>query len=97
MLGVSFGSCAAGGGGMTLAELAGRAGCSDSYLSSVEKGPITPTLSALSTLAAVLGADVGASFGGEPEEAVHLERAGSGPRLHIGLRAPSDRDQSDCE
>jgi transcriptional regulator with XRE-family HTH domain len=69
--------------GMTLAALASRAGCSDGYLSSVENGVITPTLSALSTLAAVLGADVGAFFHGSREEPVHVHRAGSRPRLRI--------------
>ncbi len=73
--------------GMTLADLAARAGCSDGYLSSVENGSITPTLSALSTLAAVLGADVGAFFGSEVDEAVHLQRSGSGPRLRISATA----------
>jgi len=72
---------------MTLAELATRAGCSDGYLSSVENGAITPTLSALSTLAAVLAADVGAFFDGADEEAVHVHRAGSRARLRISPNA----------
>jgi transcriptional regulator with XRE-family HTH domain len=73
--------------GMTLLELSTRAGCSDGYLSSVENGSITPTLSALSTLAAVLGADVGAFFAGEADEEVHIHRSGSGSRLRISPTA----------
>jgi transcriptional regulator with XRE-family HTH domain len=72
---------------MTLAELATRAGCSDGYLSSVENGAITPTLSALSTLAAVLAADVGVFFQSGGEEPVHVHRAGSQPRLRISSQA----------
>ena len=73
--------------GMTLAQLASRAGCSDGYLSSVENGAITPTLSALSTLAAVLAADVGVFFDGTEEENVHVHRAGSRPSLRISPNA----------
>lgn len=72
---------------MTLSDLAARAGCSDGYLSSVETGTITPTLSSLSTLAAVLGADVGAFFGAASEDVVHVHRAGSGHRLRISPTA----------
>jgi transcriptional regulator with XRE-family HTH domain len=73
--------------GLTLSELATRAGCSDGYLSGVETGAITPTLSSISTLAAVLGADLGAFFGGEPEDTIHVHRAGSGQRLRISPTA----------
>lgn len=72
---------------MTLSDLATRAGCSDGYLSSVETGVITPSLSALSTLAAVLRADVGAFFGGAAEDAVQVRRAGYGQRLRISPTA----------
>ncbi len=72
---------------MTLSDLAARAGCSDGYLSSVENGTITPTLSSISTLAAVLGADVGAFFGATAEDTVHVHRAGSGHRLRISPTA----------
>jgi transcriptional regulator with XRE-family HTH domain len=72
---------------MTLSDLAARAGCSDGYLSGVETGTITPTLSSISTLAAVLGADLGAFFGGEPDDALHVHRAGSGHRLRISATA----------
>jgi transcriptional regulator with XRE-family HTH domain len=75
------------GRGMTLSELARRAGCSDGYLSSVETGAITPTLSSISTLAAVLGADLSAFFGAPPEDAVHVRRAGAGQRLRISPTA----------
>lgn len=72
---------------MTLAQLARRAGCSDSYLSSVESGTITPTLSSISTLAAILGADVSAFFRSTPEERVHVQRAVSSHRLRISRTA----------
>jgi len=73
--------------GLTLSELASRAGCSDGYLSSVETGAITPTLSSISTLAAVLGADVSSFFRPSPEDAVHVHRAGSAHRLRISPTA----------
>jgi transcriptional regulator with XRE-family HTH domain len=73
--------------GLTLSDLAARAGCSDGYLSSVETGGITPTLSSISTLAAVLGADVSAFFRASPEDNVHVHRADSAQRLRISQTA----------
>lgn len=73
--------------GMTLVELARRAGCSSGYLSSVENGTITPTLSSISTLAAVLGADMSAFFRSTPEERVHVQRAASSHRWRISPTA----------
>ncbi len=72
---------------MTLTQLARRAGCSDGYLSSIESGTITPTLSSISTLAAVLGADVSAFFHPTGEETVHVQRAVSSHRLRISPTA----------
>lgn len=48
---------------------------------------ITPTLSSISTLAAVLGADVGAFFGSQPEDSLHVHRARSAHRLRISPAA----------
>ncbi|MGH9107445.1 MAG: helix-turn-helix domain-containing protein [Acidimicrobiales bacterium] len=73
--------------GMTLSDLAARAGCSDGYLSSVETGVITPTISSISTLAAVLGADVSAFFAAPPEDSVHVQRARTAHRLRISSTA----------
>jgi len=73
--------------GLTLAELALRAGFTDGYLSGVENGVTAPTLSSISTLAAVLGADFSAFFPSEAEESAHVHRAGDEHRLRISPRA----------
>ncbi|HJQ00728.1 MAG TPA: XRE family transcriptional regulator [Jatrophihabitans sp.] len=69
--------------GLTLAELAERAGCSDAHLSSVERGTTAPTLSSLATIAAVLGSDMSVFFPNRERTAVHLHRASEGDHLRI--------------
>jgi transcriptional regulator with XRE-family HTH domain len=69
--------------GLTLAELAGRAGCTDGYLSNVEKGVVVPTLSSLSTLAAILGADMSVFFPATERERVHIHRAETMDHLRV--------------
>jgi len=73
--------------GLTLAELAARAGCTSGYLSSVENGSTTPTLSSISTLAAVLGSDMSGFFAPAEAERVHVHRAKDQQRLRIAPRA----------
>jgi transcriptional regulator with XRE-family HTH domain len=69
--------------GLTLAELASRAGCTDGYLSNVEKGVTVPTLSSIATLAAVLGSDMTAFFPTAAREQVHVHRAGELDHLRV--------------
>jgi transcriptional regulator with XRE-family HTH domain len=73
--------------GLTLAELASRAGCTDGYLSNVEKGVTVPTLSSIATLAAVLGSDLTAFFPTQPDEQVHVHRAADLSHLRIAASA----------
>lgn len=63
--------------GMTLSDLAEQGGYSEGYISAVETSATVPSLSALSTLAAVLRVDVSAFFPREVEPEVTVHRAGS--------------------
>ncbi|MFL6139960.1 MAG: helix-turn-helix domain-containing protein [Frankiaceae bacterium] len=69
--------------GLTLAELADRAGCTDGYLSNVENGATAPTLSSLATLAAVLGTDMSVFFPSGERPRVHVHRAAETRHLRI--------------
>jgi transcriptional regulator with XRE-family HTH domain len=73
--------------GLTLAQLADRAGCTSSYLSSVERGSTTPTLSAMSGLAAALRIDLAGFFVTPPPSEVHVYRASEQQRLRISAQA----------
>ncbi|HEX6872229.1 MAG TPA: helix-turn-helix domain-containing protein [Micromonosporaceae bacterium] len=73
--------------GLTLAQLADRAGVTDGYLSNVEKGTTVPTLSALATLAAALGSDLTSFFPSRPRRKVHLHRAEELDHLKISRSA----------
>jgi len=68
---------------LTLAELADRAGLTDGYLSNVEKGVTTPSLSALATLAAVLGSDMSVFFPPTGASRVHVHRADEMDHLRV--------------
>jgi len=69
--------------GLTLAELAARAGCTDGYLSAVETGATAPTISSLATLAAVLGTDMSVFFPNIHRDPVHVHRAAETGSLRI--------------
>lgn len=69
--------------GLTLSELAERAGCTDGYLSSVETGATTPTLSSLATLAAVLGSDMSVFFPTRQRDPIHVHRASDDRHLRV--------------
>ena len=69
--------------GLTLAELGERAGLSDGYLSSVERGVTAPTLSSLGTIAAVLGSDMSVFFPTKDRDQVHIHRAERGSHLRV--------------
>ncbi|MDQ0993863.1 XRE family transcriptional regulator [Streptomyces sp. V3I7] len=68
---------------LTLAELADRANLTSGYLANVENGVTTPSLSALSTLAAVLGTDMSAFFPSSGRETVHVHRAAGAEHLKV--------------
>ena len=69
--------------GLTLADLAARTGLSDGYLSSVERGTTAPTLSSLTTIAAILGTDMSVFFPGRDRQHVHIHRAVDDEHLRI--------------
>jgi len=69
--------------GMTLAELADRAGLSDGYLSSVERGSTVPSLSSLATIAAVLGSDMSVFFPAGARDHVYVHRAAESAHLRV--------------
>lgn len=69
--------------GMTLADLAEQAGYSEGYISAVETSATVPSLSALSTLSAVLRTDVSAFFPREVEPEVTVHRAGAPNHLKL--------------
>ncbi len=69
--------------GMTLAELAEQGGYSEGYISAVETSATVPSLSALSTLAAVLRVDVSALFPREVEPEVTVHRADAPNQLKL--------------
>ncbi|SHH01014.1 transcriptional regulator, XRE family with cupin sensor [Jatrophihabitans endophyticus] len=69
--------------GLTLAELAGHTGLSDGYLSSVERGTTSPSLSSLATIAAVLGSDMSVFFPTTTRGHVHVHRAAGEDHLRI--------------
>jgi transcriptional regulator with XRE-family HTH domain len=75
--------------GLTLSELAERAGCTDGYLSSVETGATTPTLSSLATLAAVLGSDMSVFFPTRQRDPIHVHRASDNRHLRIASNSES--------
>ncbi len=69
--------------GLTLTELAASAGCTDGYLSAVERGTTAPTLSSLATLAAVLGTDMSVFFPSVERDPVHVHRASDDSHVRI--------------
>lgn len=75
--------------GLTLSELAERAGCTDGYLSSVETGATTPTLSSLATLAAVLGSDMSVFFPTRQRDPIHVHRASDNRHLRVASNSES--------
>ncbi|MGO1406189.1 helix-turn-helix domain-containing protein [Agrococcus casei] len=68
---------------LTLAQLAEQSGYSEGYISAVETSATVPSISALSTLSAVLRVDVSELFPREVEAEVTVHRA-SGPN-HLRL------------
>jgi transcriptional regulator with XRE-family HTH domain len=75
---------------ISVAELAGDTGYSESYLGQVESGATVPSLSALATIAASLGSDLTAFFPSDDHERVWVSRAGDPHKLRI---APSATEE----
>lgn len=75
---------------VTIGELAGDTGYSESYLSQVEAGAAVPAMSALASLAASLGADLTAFFPREERPPVRVVRAGDPHKLRV---APNAREE----
>lgn len=59
---------------MTLRELSGRAGVTESFLSQVERGLASPSISTLRRIAASLGESIGSLFEGEAEPGILVRR-----------------------
>ncbi len=69
---------------LTLKTVAGRVGCSESMLSKIERGRVTPGLNLLGRLAETLGASIAALFG-EPESMdVVVYHEGERPKIQVG-------------
>lgn len=60
--------------GMTLRDLAARAGVTESFLSQLERGLASPSISTLRRLASSLGESIGSLFDGETEPGVVVRR-----------------------
>jgi transcriptional regulator with XRE-family HTH domain len=76
--------------GMSVRELAGRAGCSPSLVSQLERGVTTPSARIVYALANELGITVDSLFGNETAASADLAsmvRPGAGPAQHPGLSA----------
>lgn len=69
--------------GYTLSEVASRTGLSTPFLSQVENGIGTPSLTSLFSLARVLETTAEALLAGPPIEPVVVIRAGEGPRYPV--------------
>lgn len=76
--------------GMTLTQVAAETGLSTGYLSQLENGTTVPSLSALSTVAAALGADITAYFPPEDSPRVRVSRAGDPRQLRLGMDGATD-------
>lgn len=69
--------------GLTLGEVAADAGFTPSYLSQIENGAATPSLTALAVIAASLGSDIAAFFPAERTGDVRVARAGDPARFRV--------------
>ncbi|CAN5357208.1 hypothetical protein BH11ACT6_BH11ACT6_02280 [soil metagenome] len=76
--------------GMNIKELARETGYSAAYISQLEVGTTVPSLSALATIAAVLGADIKSFFQAVPDSSVQLTRAGDVNKLRM---SPSSSEE----
>lgn len=76
--------------GMNIKELARETGYSAAYISQVETGATLPSLSALATIATVLGTDIQSFFHSMPAEGVRVSRAGDVNTLRM---APSASEE----
>lgn len=75
---------------LTLDAVAADTGFTVSYLSQIENGAATPSLTALAVIAAGLGADLAAFFPEEPAAPVRVTRAGDPDRFRI---EPNSREE----
>ena len=73
----------------TLEDLAADTGLTPGYLSQIETGKAVPSISALTVIAAALGADMTAFFPFDRPSGVRVTRAGDPDRLRI---APSSHE-----
>lgn len=69
---------------LTLKAVAGRVGCSESMLSKIERGRVTPGLDLLGRLAESLGASIAALFGEPQSMGVVIYQDGERPMIDVG-------------
>lgn len=74
---------------MTLGQIAELAGCSESMVSKIETGRVTPSLSLLRRIADVLGTNIAALFDSLPSSEV-VSRNGSRPRILVASPRASE-------
>lgn len=73
--------------GMTLRDLSGRAGVTESFLSQVERGLASPSIGTLRRIASSLGESIGSLFDGESAPGVLVRRDDRRVIQYPGLRA----------
>jgi transcriptional regulator with XRE-family HTH domain len=71
---------------LTLKEVAERVGCSESMVSKVERGRVSPTLQMTAKLAEVLGTNIAALFTEQPSLPIVVYKDGERPTLGLGSR-----------
>jgi transcriptional regulator with XRE-family HTH domain len=76
---------------LTLKSVAGKIGCSESMLSKIELGRVSPSLQMLAKLAEVLGTSIAALFSEETRLPIVVYQDGERPEMGLG----SKRDHGD--
>ncbi|MEO5755383.1 MAG: helix-turn-helix domain-containing protein, partial [Mesorhizobium sp.] len=77
---------------LTLKVLAGRIGCSESLLSKIERGRVTPTLPTLHKMAKVLGINIAALFSDTNKGTVATYNQGERLILDLGVHGVKSPD-----
>lgn len=78
--------------GMNMKQVADQVGCSESFISKLERDKVQPSLSLLHRLVTVLGINIANLFdGGRPkDEPVFIMRSGVRPRIHTTKRPKTE-------
>lgn len=76
------------GRGMTLKQLAGMTGCSESMLSKAERGHVVPSLDLLSRVAMQLGTSIAGLFAPSADQSCFVYKEGERPTMELGTASP---------